>query len=312
MRSRAWALTALLIVLTGTTAVAQNGKSTTNQGSTPNGKPFRALQAQIATFQSQIDALVASNAAQDDLISALGGIVLALEAQLAGVQASIAELQTHDALYDRWIDELEGRWRTYEARLEGHENDLQTLYDADQALQRLMYALQLQANSLHDRLATLDSSQSSLESSLTNNLATTRAALADLRLDLNGMQAALTQACPTGWSIRQVTGATGEVVCEFDDIGSAVPGGSVGQLLPSDFSDEVRTIGANAAGSSSIFCPSGSVATGGGYQKGLPGQVFITSPTSSSRGSGWVVGVHNQGSDPTSIRAITRCARVVP
>lgn len=313
MLSRAWALTALLIVLAGSNLAGAKNGNNASQGTLPNGRPFTALHNEILTLKTQIDALVASNAAQDDLISALGGVVLALEARFAGVQASIEELKAHDALVDRWIDALEGQWRAAEARLEGHESDLQALFDADQALQQLMYALQVQADSLRDRLATLDGTLASLESLLRSDLAATEAALADLRVQLNSKQAALTQACPVGSSIRQISPTLGTVVCEVDDASS---GGSVGQLQPSDFSDDFRTIGADAAGSSTMFCPSGWIATGGGFHKDLPGQIFLSSPASSStKGSGWVVGLHNPPNSTgasSSVRAIIRCVRVVP
>jgi hypothetical protein len=305
---------ALLFVLTGTSvASAQNGKSNTNQGSTPNGKPFTALNAQIRTFQEQIDALVAGNAAQADLISALGGAVLALEARLAGVEGSVADLKAHDALTDQWIEALEERWLEAEARLDSQASDLQLLFDADQALQTLMHALKVQADNLQDQLAALGGGMSVAQSSLLSDLAAINAKLSALQLELGGKQAALTEACAAGSSIRQVNATTGAVVCELDDIGSGGAGGAVGRLETSDFADVLRTIAAGGAGSSTMFCPSGWVSTGGGYMKDLPENVFLDGPTSSSSsGTGWKAAVDNPGATAAWIKTFTRCARVIP
>ena len=311
MPSRAWAMTALLIVLTGTSVAAAEKGGNAGQGNLPNGRPFVALRAEIATLKGQIDELVASNASQTELISALGGVILAMEARLAGMQATVEEMQAHDALYDQWLEALDARWHTAEAQLAGYHTDLQRLYDADQALQELVYALQLRVNNLQDRLATLGDGMSALQSSLLSDLAATNAALAALRAELDGKQAALTQSCPVGSSIRQISATAGTVVCELDDVSSGT-GGSVGRLEQSDFSATFSTVGPGDTVSSRQFCPSGWVATGGGYHKDLPGEVIIVGPTTGSAGSGWQAAVQNLTTTPTVVRAFARCMRVVP
>jgi hypothetical protein len=152
---------------------------------------------------------------------------------------------------------------------------------------------------------------SALQSSLLSDLAAANAALAALRVELNGMQAALTQSCPAGSSIRQISAATGTVVCELDDVSSGT-GGSVGRLEQSDFSAAFSTVGPNEAVSSRQFCPSGWIATGGGYHKDFPGNVFLEGPTTGSAGSGWQAAVQNPTTTPTMVRAFARCARVIP
>ena len=312
MPSRAWAMTALLIVLTGTSVAAAEKGGNAGQGNLPNGRPFVALRAEIATLKGQIDGLVASNASQTELISALGGVILAMEARLAGMQATVEELQVHDALYDQWVAALENRWNTAEAQVESYHTDLQRLYNADQALQELVYALQLRVNNLQDRLATLGDGMSALQSSLLSDLAATNAALAALRVELDGKQAALTQSCPVGSSIRQISATAGTVMCELDDVSSGT-GGSVGRLEQSDLTAPFTTVGPGEAMSSKQFCPSGWVATGGGYHKDFPGNVFLEGPTtSSSLGSGWQAAVQNPTTTSTVVRAFARCMRVVP
>ena len=102
-------------------------------------------------------------------------------------------------------------------------------------------------------------------------------------------------------------------MCELDDIGSGGAGGAVGRLDMSNIADSSRPVVAGGAGSSTIFCPSGWVSTGGGYTKGLPGNVYVNAPASNSAGTGgWMAAVDNPGVDATSIKAFTRCARVVP
>ena len=51
----AWTCVALLVMTTD--VVAQNGKSTTNQGSTPNGKPFQQIQSQFVQLTQRMQAL---------------------------------------------------------------------------------------------------------------------------------------------------------------------------------------------------------------------------------------------------------------
>jgi hypothetical protein len=67
-------------------------------------------------------------------------------------------------------------------------------------------------------------------------------------------------------------------------------------------------ISAGGTGTSSAFCPSGYVVTGGGYQKAQAGNVYADSPT----GNGWMVGVQNPGTVPTQVRAFARCALIAP
>lgn len=299
MRRTVGAVCAVLMVMLAGARVtaAQNG-------STPNGRPFLALQAQVDTLTRQIDQLRGDNMRQDELISALGAAVLLLEARMATAEATIEEIQAHDAFMDQWIEELDGRWRAAETRLTAQADDIQRLYDADRALHELLTALNLEIDDLETRLASLGGQVSSLSSALESRLAAVNATLAGLQTAVNSKQAAITQACLPGSSIRQINAATGAVSCEVDDASS----GGIGRLAGSDFMDSFRFVPPGGSATSSAFCPTGQTATGGGFNTNLPGMIYLSAPAT----NGWTAAAQNPTTTTGIVRAYTRCARVVP
>src|SRR5687768_11514382 len=125
MRRKVWACsTVVMMLLAATGTSAQKAK-----GSTPNGRPFVALQAQIDTLADQVQQIQADATARD---------------------AAIAE--------------FDARWRDAEARLDEHADSLQALVEADAALQELMSALRAEIEALETRLATLEGDVAGLSS----------------------------------------------------------------------------------------------------------------------------------------------------
>jgi hypothetical protein len=162
------------MILAAPVLVAAQGKSSTQHGTAPNGRPFTALQAQIDTF------------------SDLGAAVLLLEARMATAEASLEDLAAHDALLDEWVAQLDQRWRDAEARLDAQDDSLQLLIEADRALQELIAAVELQTA---DQFGEVNDQ------------------LDGLQAELDAKQAAILSACPSGSAIRQIS-STGGITCE--------------------------------------------------------------------------------------------------
>ena len=316
MTNRLIALLAAMLVCTSDAAMAQNGR------------PFRALQGQITTLetqvgdlqsqivsiddraaaslaamQSQLDAMAAQVAANtasieqlhaydallDSRIATLGGAVLAMQSAMSGLQVSVDALARRDALMDDWLAALEQRWRGAEARLAAQTADIQRLVDADRALQEYAAALRLDLD--FTRQLAADAAASSID---------TRLLMTELQARLNEKQNRIGSACPVGSAIRQVA-ADGTVACEVDD-----SGGTAASLMTSDtWSTQVR-VGANGYAYGYAYCPSGQVPTGGGFSAASPLYVFYNAPLATI---GWVVGASNPSTVELTFYATGRCLR---
>jgi hypothetical protein len=190
---------------------------------------------------------------------------VALQTQIDALDARMTAVETS-------VEMLDANWRDAEARLDALGAGLQELIEADRALQELISALQRQGEDFEGQLAAL-------------------------RLEVSQKQAAISQACAPGSSIRQVN-VTGTVVCEVDDAGT---GG--GPIVISDFSTDNLTVAAGGTRSAPVFCPSGYRALSGGYIKGTPGEVTVDVPD----GNGWRVAVVNQTATSSFVRTVVRC-----
>lgn len=278
MPRTAWVtFTAMSFLLIANSAVvAQNGRGAAADTRLPNGRPFTAVQQQIDNLQSQIDAVVVAVDANTASVDELGAVLLALEVRVSRTDANVADLQAYQSIQDALIARLTARWDDAEARLAQAEGDVRLLLQADQALQALIAALELDADA-------------------------DAATLAALQAEVANKQRAISQSCPAGSSIRQIT-STGTVICEIDDAGSG------GTLLSMDLADSFRTANPGLTTSSQVYCPSGYIATGGGLHKDLAMDVYYSAPS----GNGWQVAAQNPTTTPRSIRAFVKCARLAP
>lgn len=320
MRKRSTAVAAVIamVVVVATSTLAQNGKSTTGQGSTPNGRPFQALQSQMAAIEQQLSALdaieaqidalarqVAENAASiedlrtydallDARISSLGGAVLALETAMAGLEDDVQALQLHDAIADQWLAALEQRADEAEARLDEHAGELQALVDADSALQEYAAALLLEINFLKSQTQGATADLTSLQQEL-----------ADVRAELNAKQNLIVGSCPAGSSIRQIDSAGG-VICELDDAGAGGGGGASTIVLTDPFNASV-VVPAAAIGYGFVSCPSGYLPLSAGYSVPTYLNVFYSVPAGSF---GWMVGAYNPSGTTTTMYVTVRCGKL--
>ena len=321
-------LTVVAVVLIATIASAQNNGSSRRDDRGPKGRPFQTLRGEITTLQnqvadlradvaaieeqaagalasiqSQLDALSAQVAAQtasieqlqayDTLqaqkIASLGGAVLALQSAMAGVQRSVDALQLHDALMDDWRDALEQRWREADARLAANTADITLLIAADRALQEYAAALQLEVQFARTSAA---------EAGVAAADALMR--LADLHGQLALKQNLIRGACPAGQAIRQID-VLGNVTCEFDDAG-----GVAAIQSTATWTSEVRAA-PNSYNYGYAYCPTGYLATGGGFSTSPPLYVFHNAPLMSL---GWVIGASNPSGTQVAFYAVARCLRL--
>lgn len=90
--------TAIVLLAITTDAVAQNGKSGTNQGSTPNGKPFEQIQSQFAQLDARLLAV-------ENLVA---GVESSLQAQIALLNDNLEALQTQANTVEGAVTALDG------------------------------------------------------------------------------------------------------------------------------------------------------------------------------------------------------------
>ena len=163
---------AMLVLATGVSA--QTGKSTTNQGSTPSGRPFQQIQGQIlsidqqlADMQQQINDLNARiTQVQQDLQSQIDGINLTLaglQAQIASVQDVTASLQAHLAADDSLIQALETAEASLQAQLAAAQAQLATLQGQTNSNTSAIYIVQGQINNIQGQLNAYASQIQSLQ-----------------------------------------------------------------------------------------------------------------------------------------------------
>lgn len=219
-----------------TGALAQ-GKSTTNQGSTPNGKPFTEIQAQLAQVNQQIQAL------QTQIASVESG----LQAQINSIYASIAGLQTQ-------INTVQDATAALQAQVTANESAIAALQAAVASLQSELsaaqaliagntgdiQALQVQVSSLQ----TLIGAHQSQIASLQQQNAQTNQFLANLA----------SGTCQTGQAISDI-GPNGIIQCS--------QAGGAGNLV--SLTQYAYYPLQNGFNSASLSCPAGYTLTGGGY-----------------------------------------------
>lgn len=277
---RTMLVTASIAVLAGsTTTLAQNGKNGTSQGSTPNGRPFVAVQTQIDQLQVQLDALGPKINARIASIEELAAAVLALEARLAATDASLADLKLYHDAQDALIEQLKAKWEAAEAQLAQNTLSVQRLLQADQALNDLLGALQLDVDA-------------------------DAALLAALRAEVAEKQDAIDHICADGTFISAIT-SDGNVECKAAPAGGGAAG--AGTLVVFDVVDAWQSAAVGSVASSMVQCPSGYQASGGGYLRDMQlSDVYYNAPF----GNGWQVAAMNNAAVSRRIRAFVKCLKV--
>jgi len=119
------------IAATGMVFAAQGGNSSTNKGATPNGKPFKAIRAELDDIRTVIDSLV--------------GRVDSLEENVTANEDAIASLEAQNVLLEQQIntnsgdiDDLENTMATNEAAIAILESQIVSLNEALDEKQRIV------------------------------------------------------------------------------------------------------------------------------------------------------------------------------
>ena len=242
-----FAAAVMLALATG--ASAQSGKTTTNQGSTPNGKPFQQIQGQILTIDQQLadmqqqinDLNGRITQVQQDLQSQINGLNLTLagvQAQIASVQDVTASFQAHLAADDSLIQAVEAAEASLQAQLAAAQAQLATLQSQTSSNTSAIYVVQGQVDNIQGQLNAYASQIQSLQQQDTwmttflNNLA-------------NGT-------CSYGSAISDI-GSQGQIQCVHT--AGSLTTMTVYNSLPLGY-------GYNSA---SAVCPAGWTRTGGGF-----------------------------------------------
>jgi predicted nucleic acid-binding Zn-ribbon protein len=268
-----------------TVALFSVGVVSAGNGSTPNGKPFVAINGEIIEVKGAISSI-------QDQINELVLRADTAEAQMANFQEAINTLIQQDADLKTLINQ--------------NTTDIATLNTIITDLEAQNVALKTQiANSksdvtdLQSQVASNESMIKSIQDAINSGLLATTISIADLQKQIDNnkamiagiqdrmdqlsalvatKQAIINGYCPSGYSIRQIL-PNGAVACEFDD---GVPrNGTINSFR----TYQVGTHGQYGDNSGYAPCPWGTTMTGGGYSQSADYLVMNNEPTS----SGWYV-----------------------
>lgn len=183
MQKRMWTAVSFLALSLAVvpTVFAQNGKSATNQGATPQGKPFQQIQAQFAAvdqalallnqqiqaIQTQVSNVEASLQAQ---INAINETLTSLQAQVSDAAAATSSLEARVtaneasiAALNTAIEGLQAQLTTAQALISGNTGDITALQAQVSNIQSMMGAYSSQIAALQQQTAQLAQFRANLE-----------------------------------------------------------------------------------------------------------------------------------------------------
>lgn len=168
-------LALLLLLAVSSTALAQNGKSSTNQGSTPNGKPFQQIQSQFA--------------AVDEQLNQMNQLVQGLQTQIATVESN---LQTQLNTINGTLTGLQTEVNTINGTLPGLQTQIDTINGTLPGLQTQIDTINGTMTGLQTQISDGVAATASLEARVTANeasIAALNTAVAALQVQLTAAQA---------------------------------------------------------------------------------------------------------------------------
>ncbi len=221
------------------------GKSTTNQGATPNGKPFKQIQSQFVAVDQQLEAL---NQQLQALAAQVAGTESNLQAQIDTINATLTNQQGQ-------IDSLAGASSSLEARVAASESAIDALNAAVADLQAQLAAAQTLLASHTGDISALQASVSSINVLINAH----NSQIAALELQQQQMSQFLTNlangSCQIGEAIQGITSG-GAIVC-------TQAGGGTGTLQA--YTNSAWNYAWWGANGMSVSCNAGDVATGTGF-----------------------------------------------
>jgi peptidoglycan hydrolase CwlO-like protein len=274
------------VVLVGMTTVvfAQNGKSSSSQGGTPNGAPFQQIESQFAqmyqrmaaleahvaavetSLQSQINSINASVAGFQTWVGSVNDAITALNNRNAANEAMIAALQGTVGSLQASLVAVQANLTSVQTQLAGYANTTSQNTAAIVALQTEANQLKLQTTQLQTLIATH-----------TGQIATLDAQIASTNQFLANMKGAT---CSVGQVVNGVQ-TSGGLTC----VTPPTAGGGGVQVTVSQNSLAF----AAGAYTFTVNCPGGYSAVGGGYD-GVMGLTVVGSYPHANTTS-WIVKV---------------------
>jgi peptidoglycan hydrolase CwlO-like protein len=224
----------LLLLASTSTVFAAPGNSTTNQGSTPNGKPFQYIQGQISALQDQITA-----------------VETALQAQINNIYSQISTMQGQ-------ISDLQSATQSLESRVTANESAIAALQAAVASLNTQLSAVQAQIASNTGDIQALQAQANNLQSLINAHQAqitSLQQSVASINQFLANM---VNMNCQAGQAIQDI-GPNGIISC-------TQVGQGTGQLSSITLF-YYFSLPYNSSGHANLSCPSGYTLSGGGYQR---------------------------------------------
>lgn len=244
MTNRKWMASQVVAVLLvfAATAFAQ-GKSTTNQGSTPNGKPFQQIQSQFAAVDEQLQAM---NQQIQALQTQINNVESNLQTQINAINVTLQSHQTQ-------IDNAAAVALSLEARVTANEASIAALNAAVADLQTQLAAAQALIAGNTDDITALQGQVNNIQTLI--NVHTSQITnLQQQTTQMNQFLANLVNGnCQSGQAIQDIAPG-GFIYC------TQAGGGNLQTVTYS--AGYYLNWGSNFA---SVSCPASYVATGSGF-----------------------------------------------
>lgn len=268
-------------------------------GSSPNGKPFVAIEDQVyeikgevSSLQDQIDSIVADVdtieqrlTANEDAITALQVSNTSLQVLVDNNISSTEDINTTISILESELLELQG--------------NMDANADAIAAQEALIASLQSAILEVENGLISLDAD---LQSQIDHNnllISTLETEVDQINMTLEEKQNIINGVCPSGSAIYQIT-EDGNVACEAVGGNSSISRVTVQAYQP---------VPANSSYGALVDCPTGYTQTGGGYVAHYAPNVFFT--RTAPNGNGWWVIARNQNSFDTYYFVMLTCIRII-
>ncbi len=236
------------------------GKSSTNQGSTPNGKPFQMIQSQIGGINAQLSTLTADVVALQQQVAALDSrvtsVVNDLQSQLNALAVRVAEAEARLTVNEGAIATLADATAALEARISAAETSIQALQASNASLQATLADVQAQlaaeTSSIRAALLQLENNLRTLINTNTANIAALQGQVSGIQMFMSNM---VNSACVTGQAARAIS-PNGVLVCTS----AAAPGTNLFTVSSYLTAPAYWSVGG------ALGCPTGSTYVDGGFE----------------------------------------------
>lgn len=286
--------------------------SASGNGSSPNGKPFVAINGQIVevtgaitSLQDQIDALVARVDTVEQRVAADQEAIATLQNQSDALEALIQQNLTDIASIEAKILEIQQANADLQAQIAAYSGDMETLQAQVAANSALITTLQSAILLVQNDVISLESG---LQAQIDNNnilIQFLQAEIDEINETLALKQNLVNGICPDGSAAQQIL-PDGSVVCE-------VFAGTSGQLeVVTSYNDESGDPGDILV--ATAYCPADYIISGAGFisSTGLYLSYVVTAKSSYNGNDFAQVGSRNNTTLRHYLTAQATCIRIAP